>query len=163
MSDQPSDTLIRQPMRNGIGWMPCQLSVENPWKRPSKRRKLNQINDRVAPPPRAGRNFLRPKRWFYWVFTLGQCGCVRNTAGTSPFASEKIRGICSWTVPDPAPTSGNTGPGIGSTSSKKFAWCARARSTLKQKLSGYSKKRLDLSILLESRVPPWFEEVTSDD
>ena len=42
---------------NGIAWTPCPR-LENPWTRLSKRRKLNENNYEVNPPPRAGRNFF---------------------------------------------------------------------------------------------------------
>jgi hypothetical protein len=46
------------PIRNGIA-LTCCCRVEWTWKRRSKRRHLNQINDGVVPPQKAGRNFFR--------------------------------------------------------------------------------------------------------
>src|SRR5258708_6900292 len=57
MPDRRRATRTPRRATNGIAWTPCPR-LENPWKRPSERRKQNENNDGVIPPPRAGRNFL---------------------------------------------------------------------------------------------------------
>src|SRR5260370_2348507 len=85
----------RRRMRNGIERTSCP-QLENPWKRLAKRRKCNENNGEVIPPPRAGRNFLGGRKYLL-RFELVQTPASRK-ALREPRTSRRNQEACPFWI-----------------------------------------------------------------